>query len=65
MAALFFDESVWPRRVQICVAREEEGEMFKKTGKVLSDEELESLGARMDRAKETQQKKASAQSWFS
>jgi len=37
---------------------EEEGEMFKKARHVLSDEELESLGARMERAKETQQKKA-------
>ena len=32
--------------------------MFKKARKVLSDEELESLGARMERAKESQHKKA-------
>lgn len=37
---------------------EEEGEMFKKARKVLSDDELESLGARMERAKESELKKA-------
>lgn len=37
---------------------EEEGEMFKKARQVLSDDELESLGARMEKAKESQLKQA-------
>ena len=39
---------------------EEEGEMFKKAQKVLSEEELEALGARMEKAKEIAQEKAAA-----
>ncbi len=39
---------------------EEEGDMFKKAQKALSDQEIETLGTRMERAKEEQKKSASA-----
>lgn len=39
---------------------EEEGEMFKKARKVLSEEEAETLGTRMEKAKSEQPKRAAA-----
>ena len=39
---------------------EEEGEMFKSARKVLSQEQIEELGARMEKAKREEQKAASA-----
>ena len=39
---------------------EEEGEMFKSARKVLSQEQIEELGARMEAAKREEQKAASA-----
>jgi len=39
---------------------EEEGEMFKKARKVLSDEAIETLGARMEKAKGKQEKASAA-----
>ena len=58
------DDESWGAKLKVLQenvdhhVEEEEGEMFKKARKVLSDEELESLGARMERAKESQHKKA-------
>ena len=58
------DDESWGAKLKVLQenvehhVEEEEGEMFKKARNVLSDEELESLGARMERARETQQKKA-------
>jgi hemerythrin-like domain-containing protein len=58
------DDETWGAKLKVLKenvehhVEEEEGEMFKKARKVLSEEELESLGARMERAKESQLKKA-------
>ena len=62
--ALRKDDESWGTKLKVLKenvehhVEEEEGEMFKKARKVLSDAELESLGARMERAKESELKKA-------
>jgi hemerythrin-like domain-containing protein len=63
---LAVDDETWSAKLKVLQenvehhVEEEEGEMFKKAKQVLSDEEQEALGARMERAKEEQlaQKKA-------
>jgi len=63
---LAVDDETWGAKLKVLQenvehhVEEEEGEMFKKAKQVLSEEEQEALGARMERAKEKQmaQKKA-------
>ena len=58
------DDEVWTAKFTVLKeniehhVEEEEGEMFKKARKVLSEEEIETLGTRMEKAKNEQ--KASA-----
>jgi hypothetical protein len=58
------DDETWGAKFKVLKenvehhVEEEEGEMFKKARKVLSDDELESLGGRMERAKESELQKA-------
>ncbi len=59
------DDEVWTAKFTVLKeniehhVEEEEGEMFKKARKVLSEEEIETLGARMEKAK-GEQKAAAA-----
>jgi hemerythrin superfamily protein len=58
------DEESWGAKLKVLKenvehhVEEEEGEMFKKARQILSDDELESLGARMEQAKRSQLKQA-------
>jgi hemerythrin superfamily protein len=58
------DDETWGAKLKVLQenvehhVEEEEGEMFKKAKKVLSEEEQEALGGRMERAKEKQASKA-------
>ena len=58
------DDESWGAKLKVLKenvehhVEEEEGEMFKKARKVLSGDELDALGARMERAKESELKKA-------
>jgi len=58
------DDESWGAKLKVLKenvehhVEEEEGEMFKKARQVLSDDELESLGSRMEKAKESQLKQA-------
>lgn len=59
------DDEVWTAKFTVLKeniehhVEEEEGEMFKKARKVLSEEEIETLGTRMEKAK-SEQKAAAA-----
>jgi hemerythrin-like domain-containing protein len=60
------DEEQWTAKFTVLKeqierhVKEEEDEMFPKARKVLSEEEAETLGARLEEAKEKQQKAAAA-----
>ncbi len=61
-----FDDERWGAKLTVLKenvehhVEEEEGEMFKSARKVLSQEQIEELGARMEKAKREEQKAASA-----
>jgi iron-sulfur cluster repair protein YtfE (RIC family) len=60
------DDETWEAKLTVLKenvehhVEEEEGEMFKKARKVLSSEQVEEMGARMEAAKKEQQKAMSA-----
>jgi iron-sulfur cluster repair protein YtfE (RIC family) len=66
LEALPKDDETWEAKLTVLKenvehhVEEEEGEMFKKARKVLSSEQIESLGARLEAAKKEQQKAMAA-----
>ena len=60
------DDETWGAKLKVLQenvehhVEEEEGEMFKKARKVLSEDEAQELGARLEEAKKEQQKAAGA-----